>query len=90
MKKIEMYSSNTCPYCKKAKQLLKIEGISYTEIKIKMVGGQKTKDKNFKEMTSRAFGQTTVPQIFIDGEYYGDDDTLAADIRKKRLKNKLT
>lgn len=42
-------------------------------------------NRNFREMRSRSGGQTTVPQIFIDGEYYGDDDTLAADMASGRL-----
>ena len=31
-----------------------------------------------KEMVERSGGQTTVPQIFVDGEYLGDEETMAA------------
>lgn len=88
MKKVEIYSSDQCPYCRQSIQILQKEGIPYTEIKIKIAGGRKVEDANFKEMKNRALGQTTVPQIFINGEYYGDDDTLVADSRKGTLKSK--
>ncbi|MCH6257336.1 glutathione S-transferase N-terminal domain-containing protein [Puniceicoccaceae bacterium K14] len=89
MKKIEIYSADTCPYCQQAKQLLDRENIPYDEIKIQMVGGRKIEDANFKKMKQRALGQTTVPQIIIDNEYYGDDDTLVADIKKNRFHERI-
>ena len=89
MKKIDIYSSDACPYCRQAKQLLDRESIPYNEIKIQIVGGRKVEDANFKEMKQRALGQTTVPQIIIDNEYYGDDDTLVEDIRKNRFRERI-
>tara|TARA_B110000037_G_scaffold183553_1_gene211827 strand:+ start:196 stop:471 length:276 start_codon:yes stop_codon:yes gene_type:complete len=89
MKKVEIYSADTCPYCQQAKGILKREGIPFKEYKIIMAGGRKVEDDNFKEMKQRANGQTTVPQIVIDGSYYGDDDTLTADLRKGSFAKKF-
>jgi len=73
---VEIFSSNLCPYCRQTKKLLGAKGIAFTERKITMIGGMKIPDKHFKEMKRRSGGKTTVPQIFIDGAYFGDDDTL--------------
>lgn len=89
MKNVEIFSADTCPYCQQSKQLLKKGGVQFSEKKITIAGGRKVEDANFAEMKRRANGQTTVPQIFIDGEYYGDDDTLVADLRKGTLLKKL-
>ncbi len=89
MKKVEIYSADTCPYCQQSKSLLDKEGISYTERKIRIAGGRKIEDATFKEMKRRAKGQSTVPQIFIDGNYYGDDDTLVADLRRGSFRQKV-
>ena len=43
-----------------------------------MIMGWKPPVKNYKEMVERTGGQTTVPQIFVDGEYLGDEETMAA------------
>ena len=68
---LEIYSKDWCPYCAKAKALLKSEGLSYTEIDI-------TQDKHKEtEMIDRS-GRRTVPQIFLDGRSLGGYDDLAA------------
>jgi glutaredoxin 3 len=72
MAKIEIYTKFLCPYCTRAKALLDTKGASYSEVDITMDGVKR------KEMLSRANGQTTVPQIFIDGLHIGGSDDLAA------------
>lgn len=72
MATIEIYSSEYCPFCMRAKALLSGKGVDFTEIK---VDGQPEKRA---EMRSRAGGVNTVPQIFIDGESYGGCDDLYA------------
>jgi len=56
---ITVYSKNNCPFCDQAKNLLKLKGIDYTEIKI---------DEN---AVAREFvlsrGHRTVPQIYQNG-----------------------
>ncbi|MGM0509080.1 MAG: glutaredoxin 3 [Fusobacteriota bacterium] len=67
--KIEIYSLNWCPYCRKAKAFFRSKNIEYIEYKI-------DKDKTKKEMIERSNGSKTVPQIFIDGIHIGGYDDL--------------
>ncbi len=74
-----MYSSSWCPFCYRAKRLLKSKGVEIMEIN---VDGQPVLRN---EMMSRAGGRHTVPQIFIDGAHVGGSDELAALERAGRL-----
>ena len=69
MKGVIIYTTKTCPYCYKAKSLLKSLDVSYQEVSV---------DFNSKlraEMASRA-GKTSVPQIWFDEEHIGGCDDL--------------
>jgi GrxC family glutaredoxin len=70
MKKIEIYSKQWCPYCLKAKSLLKSKGLSYEDIDVTEDMAQK------QEMIARS-GRRTVPQIFIDGKAMGGYDDIS-------------
>lgn len=72
MAKVEIYTKFLCPYCTRAKSLLRAKGVEVTEYDITM-GGPKR-----EEMLSRAPGRSTVPQVFIDGKHIGGSDDLAA------------
>ena len=73
MARIEIYTKFYCPFCTRAKALLKEKGVvDMEEFDITMGGPRRT------EMLERANGQTTVPQIFIDGRHIGGSDDLAA------------
>lgn len=72
MANIEIYTKATCPYCIRAKKLLDMKGVDYTEYEI-----SNDPDKR-QEMIQRACGRTTVPQVFIDGEHVGGSDDLMA------------
>lgn len=72
MAEIEIYSSFMCPYCYRAKKLLDGKGVSYVEIDVSSAPRRRV------EMTERAGGQSTVPQIFIDGQHVGGCDELYA------------
>lgn len=70
MANIEIYTKEWCPYCAKAKALLKSKGLSYQEVNV-------TSDEALQqEMVTRS-GRRTVPQIFLDGESVGGYDDLA-------------
>jgi glutaredoxin 3 len=71
MKPVEIYTTQTCPYCIAAKGLLKKKGVAYTEID---VGGNPSLRA---AMTQRA-GRTSVPQIFIGGTHVGGCDDIHA------------
>jgi glutaredoxin 3 len=71
MAKIEMYTTPFCGYCARAKGLLEKKGAAYEEVDVMM------DEKKRAEMRERA-KRSTVPQIFINGQYIGGSDELAA------------
>lgn len=79
MPKVEIYTKFFCPYCTRAKALLKAKGVAFEEHDISM-GGQPR-----AEMLARAPGRTTVPQIFIGDTHIGGSDDLAAADRSGQL-----
>ncbi len=72
MAEIVVYSTFTCPYCARAKGLLERKGAAYKEIDVTMEPDLR------EEMTRKANGRRTVPQIFINGRHIGGSDDLAA------------
>ena len=69
---VEIYTTMWCPYCHRAKSLLERKGIAFREIDV-------TYDQAKRgEMSRRAEGRSTVPQIFIAGKPIGGSDELAA------------
>jgi glutaredoxin 3 len=76
---VEIYSSFWCPYCYRAKNLLKSKGVEFKEIEV-------DNDASLREeMVKRTGGRRTVPQIFIDGKHVGGSDDLSALDRAGRL-----
>ena len=72
---VEIYTTQTCPYCVAAKQLFRKKGVAFREID---VTGDDAKRRWLVETT----GQRTVPQIFIGGRPYGGfTDVRALDQR---------
>lgn len=69
MPKIIVYSKQVCPYCVRAKALLKRKEAEFEEI---MVADEKTRD----EMIEKSGGRMTVPQIFIGDYHVGGYDDL--------------
>lgn len=72
MANVEMYTTQVCPYCVRAKDLLKRKGVEVTEIRVDL------DDSKRDEMLTRAGGRRTVPQIFINGHHVGGSDDLQA------------
>ena len=71
-KKIIIYTKSYCPYCVKAKQLLKNKNVTFTEIDIT------NNQALIEEMLLKSLGRKTVPQIFIDDVSVGGCDDLYA------------
>jgi glutaredoxin 3 len=68
--KVEVYSTSYCPYCMRAKALLRSKGVAFEEIDV-------TNDPALRaKMVERAGGRRTVPEIFINGEIIGGCDEL--------------
>lgn len=83
MADIEIFTTQVCPYCVRAKRLFDKKGVSYREIDV-------STDAELREaMTARAGGRRSVPQIFIDGEHIGGCDDLYALDSKGGLDGKL-
>ena len=72
MQPVTIYTTAWCPYCSAAKNLLKQKGVAFTEIDV-----ERTRDAR-REMTERAGGRTSVPQIFVGGTHVGGCDDLYA------------
>jgi len=78
MREIEIYSTDYCGSCWRAKSLLESKGLAYTEI-------DATKPDVRAAMMKRSNGYRSVPQIFIGGEFIGGSDELAALERSGKL-----
>ncbi len=76
MQAVKMYSTGTCPYCIRAKQLLQAKGVAQIEeIRVDLEPGQR---QSMMQIT----GRRTVPQIFIGDTHVGGcDDLIALDQR---------
>jgi glutaredoxin 3 len=67
---VEIYTWQTCPYCIRAKVLLKWKGVKFTEYQIDGDGAARVR------MAERANGRRSVPQIFINNHHIGGCDDL--------------
>ena len=76
MQTVKMYTTAVCPYCTRAKQVLKARGVEeIEEIRIDTDPAART---HMMEIT----GRRTVPQIFIGDTHVGGcDDLMALDAR---------
>ena len=70
MPHIVIYTTATCPYCLRAKALLNKKNAPFTEISVD------SDPQKRAEMTARAGGRSTVPQIFFDDRPIGGCDDL--------------
>ncbi|GGD04244.1 glutaredoxin 3 [Pyruvatibacter mobilis] len=71
MSKVQIYTTQICPYCHRAKALLREKGVSYDEVDVMATPGARDK------MINRT-GRTSVPQIFIGDTHVGGCDDLFA------------
>jgi len=71
MPPVTIYTTPSCPYCRRAKNLLTRKGFLFEEID--------ASDPSVREaMIERATGSYTVPQIFIGSRHIGGCDDLYA------------
>lgn len=69
MSSVEMFYSETCPYCKRAKVLLENKGAVIQIFDV-------DQDASNWEISKIRSGRDTVPQIFIHGRHVGGCDDL--------------
>lgn len=76
MPAVKMYTTQVCPYCQRAKMLLKQRGVAHIdEVRIDL-------DPAERERMIEITGRRTVPQIFIGDTHVGGcDDLIALDQR---------
>ena len=65
MRNIIVYSGPMCGYCDAAKRLLARNNLEFTDIDVS------TKEGLRDEMTKKANGRRTIPQIFFNDEHVG-------------------
>ncbi len=78
MTQVVVYSSEYCPYCARAKQLLASKQVAFQEIKVD------GKPQVRAQMIKKA-GRTSVPQIWIGSKHIGGCDDLFALERAGKL-----
>ncbi|RJL06539.1 glutaredoxin 3 [Paracoccus aestuarii] len=76
---VQIYTTRTCPFCIRAKDLLDRKGVSYDEIDVGADPSLRSR------MTQRAGGSRTVPQIFVGQTHVGGCDDLYALERAGKL-----
>lgn len=81
-KKVIVYTTQYCPYCTRAKDLLTRKGVAFEEIDV-------TEDQKTRNTLEEKTGCMTVPLIFIGDEFIGGSDDLYALERKGELDKKL-
>lgn len=72
MQAVKMYTTAVCPYCIRAKQILKSKGVE----QIEEIRVDTNPDERVKMM--EITGRRTVPQIFIGETHVGGHDDLVA------------
>jgi glutaredoxin 3 len=70
MKAVRIYTTPICPYCARAKSLLKKKGATVEEVDIFM------DETAREEMEAKTGGARSVPQIFIGDTHVGGCDEL--------------
>ncbi len=84
MKTVEIYTTPICGFCNAAKRLLASKNVEFTEYNVMLKPALRA------EMTQRANGGRTVPQIFIGDEHVGGCDDLFALEQAGKLDAMLT
>lgn len=72
MKNVQIFTTNYCPYCLRAKDLLKKKNIEFQEIDLTL------DDEGRIALVEKSGGRKTVPQIFIGDFHVGGCDDLYA------------
>ena len=72
MQAVKMYTTQVCPFCQRAKMLLKQRGVDQIdEVRVDL-------DPSQRDTMVQITGRRTVPQIFIGSTHVGGCDDLVA------------
>ncbi len=72
MARVTIYTTTLCPYCHMAKELLRAKSVAFEEVDVTGKAALRA------EMSSKAGGRHTVPQIWIGDHHVGGCDDLMA------------
>ena len=70
MKEVKIYTTQSCPFCVRAKRLLEKKGVEYEELRVDL------KPELIAESVEKSGGLRTVPQIFVGDYHVGGCDEL--------------
>lgn len=76
--KVTLYGTRFCPYCMRARSLLKQKNVAYEDIDV-------GSDANLQRKMQELSGGSSVPQIFINDEAVGGYDDIALLDRQGKL-----
>ncbi len=82
MKPVTIYSTPTCPYCIRAKQLFTSLNVAFTDVDL-------SADPALAEELNNKHNWRTVPMIFIGDEFVGGYDDVIALQARGELMSKL-
>lgn len=82
MKKVSIYTTTYCGYCRQAKHLLEAQEVPFTEIDV-------SQDDAKRQWLAQVTGQRTVPQIFIGEQPIGGYTELSDLVKTHQLKPML-
>ncbi|MGH7866002.1 MAG: glutaredoxin 3, partial [Candidatus Binataceae bacterium] len=84
MAKVQVYTTLYCPFCVRAKMLLKSKGVEFEEIDV-------SDDSELRaKLVEMSGGRRTVPEIFINGEIVGGYEELRSLDARGELDRLLT
>jgi len=81
MKEVVVYTMRYCPFCERAKALLKQRSIAFKEVLLEM-----DDEKKWDELEVRS-GMKTMPQIFVGDQLIGGFNELSDQDQKDQLKS---
>lgn len=70
MAKVVIYTTSYCPFCTRAKNLLRSKGVAFQEIDV-------SDDDAKRQWLVKTTGMRTVPQIFVNEQALGGYDDIA-------------
>jgi len=72
---VTLFTKKGCPYCAKAKALLRDSGIAFEEIE----AGKEITERSLRAVT----GKDSYPQVYVNGQHIGDSDALESWLDKR-------
>jgi glutaredoxin len=80
---IAIFSKTYCPFCKRAKGLLRAHNLEFKSFELDEIENGGDIQGHLKDLTQ----QSTVPNIFIKGKHIGGSDKLAKAFEKGTIKD---